>query len=346
MDKRKALVVWLLCYGLLFPYLSAMPTQGDLLGGGTVTNTAPTIYSITVTFYNDTGASDDNYRGWWGTNGSTVANDNGVDYIEVTIVFNDTNGESDLKWINLSVNVTLEDGTAWMTHQINQTTEVGNTTDPGFVENTIKVYDPTTDDGSLTAKFKHTFDDGDDPAGTTSSPNTASVATYQWTVTVTDGAGSTATANFFTKVYNWANVTVYQSFYAPNGNVNASDTMWGNWSGSAGSTLTSKNYLKGYSYGTAVAYAQIAWNAPNLTNATNGYNISLTNMNYYAGDASSPATVGTWTAHGSGQQSNDVQLSGDAGATTATWVKHTITIPSNTPTGTYTQTFTWTIVVP
>lgn len=327
MNYRKIGIIALLLYCMIMPNVMA-----DLTGGGEVTNSAPQVISFTITPYANVG-DETNYQ-TSGGNPTSELNDDGDDYIEVTVVVYDPNGEDDMTWINFTVDKTLDDGTAWMSHQIVAADK--DSDDPGFQENSINGFDNgTQDNGYLTFKFKHTFDYGDDPSGSTQTS-----ALYTWTVQIKDSAGSTDTDTAQTTVYNYANLICVQSYFSPSGAENSTD-IWGNWSGSSGATLKSKNYLKATNDGTADGTVQVSWNAPNLTNSTNGHNISLTNMNYYEGEAVDASSVTSWTAYGSGQNSNPIVISAGSGSTITSWTNHSISIPASTPTGKYTQTFTW-----
>lgn len=333
---RKTLLALMLVYGLVAPYF----VLADLTGGGTVTNTAPQIIKFEITYYNNSGVSEANYQQSSGTPTSSV-NDDGGDYIEVNVTVYDSNGESDLIWINFSVDKTLEDGTAWMSHQISAT-DRSNSSHPGFNENSIHGYDNgTADNGYLTFAFKHTFDHGDDPAN-----GALTSALYTWQVEIKDSAGSTATDSKSFKVYNYANLTLVQGYFAGDGSQNTSDTMWGNWSGTAGSTQTSKNYLKAQNIeATGNGNVSISWSWTTLNNSSSGGTIALTNVNYYEGEGVNASSVGSWGAvpTDANHQNAWVTVTNNPTGTTTSWTNYTISIPANTPTGTYTQSFTWSI---
>ena len=161
-----------------------------------------------------------------------------------------------------------------------------------------------------------------------------------------DSAGSTATDSKSFKVYNYANLTLVQGYFAGDGSQNTSDTMWGNWSGTAGSTQTSKNYLKAQNIeATGNGNVSISWSWTTLNNSSSGGTIALTNVNYYEGEAANPNSVGSWGAvpTDANHQNAWVTVTNNPSGTTTSWTNYTISIPSNTPTGTYTQSFTWSI---
>jgi len=337
MKSKNAFIAILITLVILSP---ALPPVMALTGGGTVTNTAPSVVQFTVTFYNNSGVSEANYQQATGTP-TTSLNDDGGDYIVVNVTVYDSNGEGDLQYINFSVDKTLEDGTAWMTHTISAT-DRSNTTEPTPVENSIHGWDNgTADNGYLTFNFKHTFDHGDDPAN-----GALTSATYTWTVEVKDSAGSTATDTSQTVVYNYANLTLTDGYFAPNGTQNTTDTMWGKWSGPAGASYNSLNYLRAQNIeATGTGNVTISWSYTTLNNSTSGGTIALTNVNYYEGEAANASAVASWAAvpADATHQNAWVSVTYNAASTTNSWTNYTIAIPAATPTGIYSQAFTWTI---
>ena len=338
--KARALLVAVIAASLIVPHVGIV--AADLTGGGEVTNTAPVVDSITVTPTDDAGTE----TGYQTSGGSptTELNDDTDDYVEVTVVVYDANGEDDMTYLNMSLTGgnTLEDGTAWFTHQIVAGDKDAG--DPGFQENTIAGYDNgTADNGYLTFKFKHTFDHGDDPAN-----GALTSSTYTWQAEIKDSAGSTATDTSAVDVYNYADLSLEQGYYnSTGGNVTAvSGAVWGNWSGSTGTTQTGTTYIKATNAGsTGTGNLSISWNGVNLTNATNSGNIPLTNLEYYEGEAADPASVASWThldANATHMKSW-AAVTHSTGGTTTSWSNYTISIPVAVPQGNYSQTFTWTI---
>ena len=323
----------------------SMPIMVNALtGGGHVTNTAPEIVSISISSYPNVG-TETNYHTTGGSP-TTELNDDGDDYIEVTVVVHDKNGEDDMTWLNMSITEgrTLADGTAWMSHQIVSADK--DSDDPGFQENTIAGFDNgTQDNGYLTFKFMHTFDNGDDPTEGTATSNT-----YTWQAQIKDSTGNTATDTSQVTVYNYADAVVYttapNTYFDSSGNANTTDYYWGNWSEQPGSTsVPSKNYLKSTNDGTANAGVTISWDNPNLTDGS-GDNISLTNLEVFDGEASTPSGVGSWSSAGTGQSPSEIAVTHGESSQVLSWIKHDVDIPAATPVGNYSQTFTFTITSP
>ena len=338
MKSENALVAILIAIVIISPSLP--PAMASLVGGGHVTNTAPQVISVSIQSYPNQG-TETNYHTTGGTPTSEL-NDDGDDYIEVTVVVYDANGEDDMTWINMSITEgrTLEDGTAWMSHQISSS-DRSNSSDPGFQENSIHGYDNgTADNGYLTFKFKHTFDNGDDPANGAATSNV-----YTWQAEIKDSAGSTATDTDTVTVYNYADVDVLQAYYASDGSQNTSDYYWGNWSASSGDTdVPSKNYLKATNDGTANAGVTVTWSGANLENGSN--TIPLTNLEVFEGEAATPASVGSWSSAGTGQNPSEMTVTHGEASQVISWVKHEIDIPAATPVGNYSQSFTFTVTSP
>jgi len=336
MKAKHVAFAMLIVASLLTPLMQ--PVLADLTGGGEVTNTAPVLKSITITFYNNSGVSEANYQQSAGTPTSTL-NDDAGDYIEVNITVYDANGESDLTYINVSSSQTISDWTNnWLNHTVSAT-DRSNSSSPGFTENEIHGFDNgTQDNGYLSFLFKHTFDYADAPTN-----GALTSASYTITAYVYDSAGSSASDTYSFDVYNYANLTLTQGYFAPDGNQNTSDTMWGNWSGSSGSTQNSKNYLRAINKeATGTGNVTISWNAANLVNGSN--TIPLTNINYFEGEAANPGAVASWGAVPADANHQNAWVTVTQSTSTLySWSNYTINIPSVTPKGNYSQTFTWTI---
>ncbi len=336
----RAIVAVAVMVGLVMPYAGV--AAADLVGGGEVTNNPPEVVSLTVTDYPGAG-TDSNYQTSDG-DATTILNDDGDDYIEVDVVVYDPNGEDDLEWINISITTgqTLEDGTTWMTHEITST-DRSNDTSPGYNENQIAGYDNgTADNGYLTFTFKHTYDHGDDPAN-----GAFASSSYTWQAEIKDSTGNTDTGQSSShSVYNYADLTLEQGYYDSTGtNQTGGDTIWGNWSGNAGTTQEGTTYLYVTSTeSTATGNLSIEWTDEDLNNASSGGTIGVTNLTYYEGEAADPGSVTSWGT----VPANDtyekawVTVTQDTTSTIESWTNYTISIPDGTPVGRYTETFTWT----
>jgi len=339
MNVTRGITAFCILVGFLLPHAGIV--AADLTGGGAVTNTAPQVVSITIT--PSTNEGDQSAYQTAGGSPTAELNDNGADYIEVTVVVYDANGEDDMTWINFSFDParTLEDGTAWMAHEIVAGDKDAD--DPGFQENTVAGFDNgTADNGFLTFKFKHTIDMGDDP------PNGALTSTlYTLYVEIKDSAGSTSSDSDTYTVYNYANLALHQGYYNSAGvNVTGvAGAVWGNWSGSSGTSQAGTTYLYATNSGsTGTGNLTISWNGQNLVNATSAGTIALTNLDYYEGEGANPSSVTSWgTLHANATKMKAyAEVTHSTASTTHSWTNYTIAIPSATPVGNYSQTFTWT----
>jgi len=344
---KKVLLSILIALVLVTPILSnIIQPVVALTGGGHVTNTAPTVVSFTITNYPNQG-TETNYH-TTGGNPTNELNDDGDDYIIVNVTVYDANGEDDLKYINFSVDKIIADWehnatTYFLNHTISSS-DRSNSTEPTPVENEVHGWDNGTANNSyLTFNFKHTFDNGDDPAN-----GAAASSVYTFTVTVKDASGSSSTDNKQVTVYNYADVVCVNSpypYFAPDGNANTTDYYWGNWSASSGDTdVPSKNYLKATNDGTANAGVSISWSGANLVNGSN--TIPLTNLEVFEGEAATPSAVGSWSSAGSGQNPSEMTVTHGETSQVISWVKHEIDIPAATPVGNYSQSFTWSVTSP
>lgn len=337
-NALRVIVAFVVTMGFLLPHAGIV--AADLTGGGEVTNTAPVVHAITITTYDNQGTE----TGYQTSGGSptTELNDDGADYIEVNVTVYDANGESDLEWINFTItegNSLGADGTSWMNHEISST-DRSNSSEPAFTENEIHGWDNgTADNGYLTFNFKHTYDNDNDPVN-----GALTSSTYTWQAEIKDGAGSTATDSSAVDVYNYADLTVTESYFESDGTENAS-TIWGNWSGSTGTDQAGTTYIKATNAGsTGTGETAVAWNSQNLENTTSGGTIALTNVEYYEGEAANPATVGSWThlSTNATHMKAWTNITHSTGGTTTSWTNYTVSIPAATPQGNYSETFTWT----
>jgi len=333
-------VALLVAMALVTPSMTIMVNA--LTGGGTVTNTAPSVIQMVI----KTSAPNEGTESTYQTSGGSPTselNDDGNDYIIVNATVYDANGESDIIYVNFSVDKTVADwehigATYYLNHTVSAT-DRSNASEPAAVENEVHGWDNgTADNGYLSFNFKHTFDHGDDPAN-----GALASSLYTITVTVKDSASSTDTDTASCTVYNYANVTTSGSYWASAGSVNASDTMWGNWSGSSGSTQNSKNYLKEWNNeSTGTGNVSISWGGANLENGSN--TIPLTNLNVYEGEAASPGAVGSWGAVPANASHTEfwTAITHSEASQTVSWVNYTINIPAATPVGVYQKSFTFT----
>ena len=108
-------------------------------------------------------------------------------------------------------------------------------------------------------------------------------------------------------------------------------------------TQNSKNYLRAINKeATGIGNATISWNAANLVNGSN--TIPLTSIDYFEGEAANPGAVASWGAVPTdGNHQNAWVAVTQSTSTLYSWTNYTISIPSATPKGNYSQTFTWTI---
>jgi len=342
MKYGQVFITILIAVALLTPSISI--TVDALSGGGEVTNTAPSVSAMSVKTKTTDAGTETYYQTSGGTPTSEL-NDDGNDWIVVNATVLDVNGESDIIYVNFSVNAVIADwenvgATYYLNHTVSAT-DRSNSSEPAFTDNEVHGWDnATSDNGYLTFSFKHIFDFGDDPTN-----GAWASATYTFTVTVVDSAGASDTDTDTCDVYNYANVTTSQSYWADDNTVNASDTMWGNWSGSAGTTMASKNYMKEWNNeSTGTGNVSIAWGGVNLENSTN--TIALTNVDIVEGEAVNASAVASWVAatYNATRMNNWVAITHSTASQTVSWVNYTINVPASTAKGNYSKTFTFTKV--
>ena len=312
--------------------------NADLDGGGLIENAGPTVASI-ITHSSNTDGGETTYKQLEGSPASCY-NDDGDDYLIVRVCVNDTNGEDDLLWINITCNQDPTGDDAWMNHAITAS-DRSNTTPVSAELMEIHGWDNGSEDnGFLTFTFKYIYVNDDSPAN-----GAAARTSWQWTATVYDTEKNSDNANLGSHyVYNYADMTAPQSYYDSADSVNSSDTAWGNWTASAGDQdVHSKNYLKATNGGTANGNVSISFSDSTLDNASTAATISLANMVFQSGEAASAGAVGEWANGGTADSAQAFTVTHGESSTVERWFRQEIDIPSLTVPGYYNESFTFTI---
>ena len=308
--------------------------NADLDGGGLIENAGPTVASI-ITHSSNTDGGEDGYSQLDGSPASCY-NDDGDDYLIVRVCVNDTNGEDDLLWINITCNQDPTGDDAWMNHAITAS-DRSNTTPVSAELMEIHGWDNGTEDnGFLTFTFKYIYVNDDEPSSTT-----AASATWTWTAAVTDTTKNSDNANLAShSVYNYADIEVFDGYYAPAGSENESDTEWGKWNSPAGNNVSALNYLKATNDGTAIGQIQVDFDDGNLSNGSTNHIPLQGNISYYYDECVSP-NVASWAYEGTGKTSTATDVTQGAASQVVSWYHYYINIPVSTPVGSYSEGFTW-----
>jgi len=139
-----------------------------------------------------------------------------------------------------------------------------------------------------------------------------------------------------------ANVICDQNIYNYDGNIVSYN--WGNWTANPGDTNVgnysdaSQTFIKATNNGSADGTATISWNAGYFSNGANQIDIS-NNIKYVYGTGTTPSAVSSWT-YSAVDTDHSFQVTVPASSTL--WVYYEIQNVGTVPSGTYTQSFTWT----
>jgi len=167
--------------------------------------------------------------------------------------------------------------------------------------------------------------------------------TYYISFNVTDGTDWTNETFKFTTIAG-ANVVCYSSIFNSAGNTVSYN--WGNWTANPGDTNVgnysdaSQTFIKATNNGSADGTATISWSYATLNNTTTGKTIAIdNNIKYVYGTGTTPSAVSSWT-YSVVDTDHSFQVTVPASSTL--WVYYEIQNVGTVPSGTYTQSFTWT----
>jgi len=169
-----------------------------------------------------------------------------------------------------------------------------------------------------------------------------------WKAQSTDAAGilmfNHSASNHTFEITKSANVDCNQSIFNYNGNVVSYN--WGNWSANPGDTNVGKysdanqTFIKATNNGSADGTATISWSYGTLNNTTTGKTIAIdNNIKYVYGTGTTPSAVSSWT-YSAVDTDHSFQVTVPASSTL--WLYYEIQNIGAVPSGTYTQSFTWT----